>query len=63
MLNPCISGGLFGPEGTSRTIGKWCKSSSLKTTTISGELISVGSDGRGGRVKVLRDHDQVSVGL
>lgn len=58
-----ISGGLFGLEGANRTVGKWSKSSSLKTATSTGKLISVGSDGRGGRVKVLRDHGHVPVGL
>ncbi|XP_020241047.1 uncharacterized protein LOC109819655 isoform X1 [Asparagus officinalis] len=51
------SGGLFGSESANRT-GKWCRSSSFGTGASNVELISVGSDGRGGRIKVLRDHDQ-----
>lgn len=55
----CFSSGLLGPDGTSRYLGKWCKRGENKTsnTTVSvshGSLIAVGSDGRGGRVKVLR---------
>ncbi|KAI4303386.1 hypothetical protein MLD38_039026 [Melastoma candidum] len=57
----CVSGGLLGPDGTPRYLGKWCKRGQNKTiagmnsSNISnGDLIAVGSDGRGGRVKALR---------
>lgn len=64
----CFSGGLLGPDGTTRYLGKWCKrgqSETLKamqSSSISnGGLIAVGSDGRGGRVKALRSSTQTSV--
>lgn len=55
----CFSSGLLGPDGTSRYLGKWCKRGENKTSNTTGSvsngsLIAVGSDGRGGRVKVLR---------
>ncbi|EEF50586.1 protein binding protein, putative [Ricinus communis] len=57
----CFSSGLLGPDGTNRYLGKWCKRSRNKepsalhsASTSSGDLIAVGSDGRGGRIKVLR---------
>ncbi|XP_010934625.1 uncharacterized protein [Elaeis guineensis] len=60
-------GGIFGHEGGNRGVGKWCKqvpnvSLYLRTQTSkrNGDLIAVGADGRGGRVKVLRTHDQVN---
>ncbi|KAI3996144.1 hypothetical protein MKX01_031498 [Papaver californicum] len=65
----CFSGGLVGPDGTNRFLGKWCKRTQLDTSVPSstvmqgskaslGSLISVGADGRGGRVKVLRSQNQ-----
>uniref|UniRef100_A0A7N0R895 RING-type domain-containing protein n=1 Tax=Kalanchoe fedtschenkoi TaxID=63787 RepID=A0A7N0R895_KALFE len=61
-----FSGGLLGPDGLNRSLGKWCKkgqkmeSGSLSiglqggTKAVTGRLIAVGADGRGGKVKVLR---------
>ncbi|KAG1360772.1 putative E3 ubiquitin-protein ligase TRAIP-like [Cocos nucifera] len=53
--------------GGNRSVGKWCKqvpsvSSYLRmqASKRNGDLIAVGADGRGGRVKVLRAHDQVN---
>lgn len=64
----CFSGGLLGPDGTTRYLGKWCKrgqSEALKAVRSSsisnGGLIAVGSDGRGGRIKALRSSIQTSV--
>ncbi|KAK6920071.1 Zinc finger, RING-type [Dillenia turbinata] len=69
----CFAGGLLGPDGTSRYLGKWCKrvqsnvamGSSLgiqESKSQSSSLIAVGADGRGGRVKVLRSlNDSVLV--
>ncbi|XVF80135.1 hypothetical protein PTKIN_Ptkin15bG0046000 [Pterospermum kingtungense] len=61
--NVCFSGGLLGPDGMRRHLGKWCKRGKSKmlgskptqgSTESSGDLIATGADGRGGRVKVLR---------
>ncbi|KAF8017067.1 hypothetical protein BT93_H2320 [Corymbia citriodora subsp. variegata] len=64
----CFSGGLLGPDGATRYLGKWCKrghSETLKAMQSSsinnGRLIAVGSDGRGGRIKALRSSIQTSV--
>ncbi|CAI0425054.1 unnamed protein product [Linum tenue] len=61
----CFSSGLLGPDGTTRYLGKWCKRDQSKqsvavqkTSTNSGDLIAVGADGRGGRVKVARPLNQ-----
>ncbi|KAI3933592.1 hypothetical protein MKX01_032697 [Papaver californicum] len=65
----CLSGGLVGRDGTNRYLGKWCKRTQLDTSVPSStvmqgskaslsSLISVGADGRGGRVKVLRSQNQ-----
>ncbi|KDP28563.1 hypothetical protein JCGZ_14334 [Jatropha curcas] len=61
----CFSSGLLGPDGTNRYLGKWCKRGQSKrsvtlegASTGSGDLIAVGSDGRGGRIKVLRSLNQ-----
>jgi hypothetical protein len=55
----CFSGGLFGPDGTQRYLGKWCKrGQNGESTSTKGNLISVGADGRGGKVKVLRSPSQ-----
>uniref|UniRef100_A0A803NXC8 RING-type domain-containing protein n=1 Tax=Cannabis sativa TaxID=3483 RepID=A0A803NXC8_CANSA len=61
----CFSGGLLGPDGTNRYLGKWCKRSQNNETrqgqsTSNGDLIAVGADGRGGRIKVLRSLNQSS---
>ncbi|CAK7348820.1 unnamed protein product [Dovyalis caffra] len=64
----CFSSGLMGPDGTNRYLGRWCKRGKSKgsvdmqgTSASSGDLIAVGSDGRGGRVKVLRSINQSSL--
>ncbi|KAK9279927.1 hypothetical protein L1049_013611 [Liquidambar formosana] len=66
----CFSGGLLGPDGTNRHLGKWCKRVQSKgsmassvgmqegSRTNTGDLIAVGADGRGGRIKVLRSLNQ-----
>ncbi|XP_028769312.1 E3 ubiquitin-protein ligase TRAIP isoform X2 [Neltuma alba] len=59
----CFSGGLLGPDGTNRYLGRWCKrgqknESVTPKASISGDLIAVGADGRGGKVKVLRSPNQ-----
>ncbi|KAB2597772.1 hypothetical protein D8674_000692 [Pyrus ussuriensis x Pyrus communis] len=57
----CFSGDLFGNDGTNRFLGKWCKrnlnkgsESRQNPSADSSNLIDVGADGRGGRIKVLR---------
>ncbi|XP_060218528.1 uncharacterized protein LOC132645528 [Lycium barbarum] len=64
----CFSGGLLGPDGTNRHLGKWCKKVQNKGSAglqgaggKSGDLISVGADGRGGSIKVLRSINQPSM--
>ncbi|OMP00322.1 Zinc finger, RING-type [Corchorus olitorius] len=66
--NPCFSGGLVGPDGTKWHLGKWCKRGKVPgsmptqgSTKSSGDLISVGADGRGGRIKVMRSLNQSSM--
>ncbi|KAG6748151.1 hypothetical protein POTOM_048052 [Populus tomentosa] len=61
----CFSSGLMGPDGTNRYLGRWCKRGQRNgsvamqgTSASSRDLIAVGSDGRGGRVKVLRSMNQ-----
>ncbi|KAL9270566.1 hypothetical protein AKJ16_DCAP19378, partial [Drosera capensis] len=58
-----FSGGLLGPDGSTRQLGKWCKRVQNNRPTVSlcttqnlntGSLIATGADGRGGRVKILR---------
>ncbi|GAV85473.1 zf-RING_2 domain-containing protein [Cephalotus follicularis] len=63
----CFSGGLIGPDGTTRYLGKWCKrgqgdgSVAMQgSNASSGDLIAIGADGRGGRIKVLRSLNQYS---
>ncbi|KAJ9539317.1 hypothetical protein OSB04_032050 [Centaurea solstitialis] len=63
----CFSGGLLGPDGTRRHLGKWCKKAQNKglnassvSTQVSGNLIAIGADGRGGTVKVLRSQSPSS---
>ncbi|KAE7999442.1 hypothetical protein FH972_003875 [Carpinus fangiana] len=62
----CFSGGLLGPDGTHRYLGKWCKRSQssgslAKQGSYTGNLIAAGADGRGGRIKVLRSSNQSSL--
>ncbi|CAA0820744.1 RING/U-box superfamily protein [Striga hermonthica] len=72
----CFSGGLLGPDGTSNWhLGKWCKKAQSKGSSqpfsaksiglnaSSGELIAVGADGRGGKIKVIRPLVQSSMGV
>lgn len=59
-MDICFSGGLLGPDGTQRFLGKWCKRGQNGEST-KGNLISVGADGRGGKVKVLRNPSQASL--
>ncbi|KAK9910308.1 hypothetical protein M0R45_034276 [Rubus argutus] len=54
-------------DGTNR-LGKWCKQSlnngsvtRQDSSTDTSPLIAVGTDGRGGRIKVLRSHNHSSV--
>ncbi|XP_038906710.1 uncharacterized protein LOC120092637 [Benincasa hispida] len=61
-----FSGGLLGPDGSNRYLGKWCKrgqtnGSSAMQGSRSGELIVVGADGRGGQIKVLRSQNESSL--
>ncbi|XP_057981377.1 uncharacterized protein LOC131166808 [Malania oleifera] len=68
----CFSGGLLGPDGTNRHLGKWCRRSQSKGATASSgamqassastaDLIAVGADGRGGKIKVLRSRSHSSM--
>ncbi|XP_057462863.1 uncharacterized protein LOC130752977 [Actinidia eriantha] len=68
----CFAGGLLGPDGTKRHLGKWCKrvqgnepassSAAMQGSNGSaGDLIAVGADGRGGKIKVLRSLNQSSL--
>ncbi|XP_077248233.1 RING/U-box superfamily protein [Tasmannia lanceolata] len=59
--NQCFPGGLLGPEGSNRYLGKWCKrnESKISGSVTNGNLIAVGADGRGGRIKVLRAQSQL----
>ncbi|XP_022759562.1 uncharacterized protein LOC111305944 [Durio zibethinus] len=66
--NICFSGGLLGPDGTKWHLGKWCKRGKMLgsmptqgSTKSSGDLITVGADGRGGRIKVMRSVNQSSL--
>ncbi|XP_048320747.2 uncharacterized protein LOC107432929 [Ziziphus jujuba] len=61
--NICFSGGLLGPDGSNRYLGKWCKRGPNKEvrqglSTNTGDLIAVGADGKGGRIKILRSLNQ-----
>jgi len=44
-------------DGARKGIGKWCKGSTAPGSASGnrGSLIAVGPDGRGGKVKILRD--------
>jgi hypothetical protein len=48
----------LGSDGTRKSISKWCKGSmtagSATANTNRGNLVAVGHDGRGGKVKILR---------
>ncbi|VFQ76418.1 unnamed protein product [Cuscuta campestris] len=65
----CFSGGLIGPDGTNWHLGKWCKKAQTKgsspsttspvSASIAGNLIAVGADGRGGRIKVLKSSNHL----
>ncbi|KAM7276083.1 hypothetical protein ACFE04_017949 [Oxalis oulophora] len=55
--NVCFAGGLLGPDGATRYLGKWCKRAQASTPS-SGDFIAVGADGRGGTTKVLRTLNQ-----
>lgn len=62
-MDICFTGGLLGPDGTQRYLGRWCKrgQNSESTSTkgsSNGNLIAVGADGRGGRIKVPRNPSQ-----
>ncbi|XAR54016.1 hypothetical protein NMG60_11028995 [Bertholletia excelsa] len=70
--DPCFSGGLLGPDGTKRHLGKWCKRvqdkgltgfpvSTQGSSACSSNLIAVGPDGKGGKIKVLRPLNQSSL--
>lgn len=49
--------GIPGTDGARRSIGKWCKGPADPGSASGsrGNLIAVGPDGRGGKVKILRD--------
>ncbi|CAL4996703.1 unnamed protein product [Urochloa decumbens] len=51
--------GIPGMDGARKSIGKWCKGSTAPVSASAnpnrGSLIAVGPDGRGGKVKILRD--------
>ncbi|KAJ8650333.1 hypothetical protein MRB53_003356 [Persea americana] len=60
--NQCVPGGL-GSEGAKKFAGKWCRQAQSKVSsseTSAGDLIAVGADGRGGRIKVLRAQNQLA---
>ncbi|XP_068651138.1 uncharacterized protein [Aristolochia californica] len=56
----CFSPSLMGPAGANRYLGKWCKlgQNKMSSSGSSGDLIAVGADGRGGKIKVLRSANQ-----
>ncbi|KAL2892113.1 E3 ubiquitin-protein ligase RNF5 [Bienertia sinuspersici] len=57
--NRCFTGGLLGPDGANRYLGKWCKraqnKSPLGSSSDANTLIAVGADGRGGNIKDIKD--------
>ncbi|CAO2835563.1 unnamed protein product [Amaranthus hypochondriacus] len=63
--NRCFTGGLLGPDGANRYLGKWCKRGQNKgpsgLSNNADSLISVGADGRGGTIKVLRSLNQTTM--
>lgn len=56
-----------GPAGANamnrNVVGKWCKQGlkMASSSGTSGDLIAVGADGRGGRIKILRTHSDFMV--
>ncbi|KAH6829979.1 RING/U-box superfamily protein [Perilla frutescens var. hirtella] len=60
----CFSGGLLGPDGTNRHLGKWCKKAQKEGSNVrTGDLIAVGADGRGGKIKFMRSLHQSSLDI
>ncbi|KAG6427176.1 hypothetical protein SASPL_111416 [Salvia splendens] len=60
--NHCFTGGLLGPDGSNWHLGKWCKKGQKQgSNSKAGDLIAVGADGRGGRIKVMRPLHQPSL--
>lgn len=67
----CFAGGLLGPDGVNRYLGKWCKraqntapgGSTHGPSNVADGLIAVGADGRGGRIKVLRSTNQTPMDM
>ncbi|KAL1549808.1 E3 ubiquitin-protein ligase TRAIP-like isoform X1 [Salvia divinorum] len=60
--NHYFTGGLLGPDGTNWHLGKWCKKAQNQgSNSKAGDLIAVGADGRGGRIKVMRPLHQPSL--
>lgn len=67
----CFAGGLLGPDGVNRYLGKWCKRAQNKAlgcstvgpSNVADGLIAVGADGRGGRIKVLRSTNQTPMDM
>ncbi|KAK8966856.1 hypothetical protein KSP40_PGU004112 [Platanthera guangdongensis] len=47
-------------EGANRSAGRWCRP--IQSSSSSGDLITVGPDGRGGMIKVLKSNEQIFVG-
>ncbi|EOA20456.1 hypothetical protein CARUB_v10000769mg [Capsella rubella] len=62
------AGNIWSSSGTNRNLGRWSKHGERNeaTTTLGGsvpskdDLIAIGPDGKGGRVKVLRSKPQIS---
>ncbi|KAG6467835.1 uncharacterized protein LOC122034753 [Zingiber officinale] len=58
MGDQCFSGAAGGNAMTRNMVGKWCKQGlKMASSGTSGDLIAVGADGRGGRIKMLRTHN------
>ncbi|XP_074591031.1 uncharacterized protein LOC141846902 [Curcuma longa] len=55
----CFLGAAGGNAMNRNVVGKWCKQDHKMASSsgISGDLIAVGADGRGGRIKILRTHN------
>ncbi|KAI3794666.1 hypothetical protein L1987_37299 [Smallanthus sonchifolius] len=55
----------LGPDGTKRHLRKWCKNGQSKgfnaSTQTSDDLIAIGTDGRGGTIKVLKSQNLSSL--
>ncbi|PKA46078.1 E3 ubiquitin-protein ligase RHA1B [Apostasia shenzhenica] len=56
-----ILGRHVGADGVTSGTGRWCKQVHSKSSN-SGDLIAVGADGRGGRIKVLRSREKYMEG-